>query len=54
MRSIIISRTDNIGDVMLTLPLAGFFKNFYGKEIKIFFIGKSYTKALIEACENID
>lgn len=54
MRKIIISRTDNIGDVMLTLPLAGFLKSYFGGKISLIFIGKGYTKALIEASEHID
>ncbi len=53
MKKIIISRTDNIGDVMLTLPLAGFLKTQFPAS-EIVFIGKKYTKALIETCEHID
>lgn len=50
---IIISRTDSIGDVMLTLPMAGLLKaHFPG--CRIIFLGKKYTKAVIEACENVD
>lgn len=50
---IIISRTDNIGDVVLTLPLAGFLKEKY-PESEILFLGKKYIKPLIDSCENID
>ena len=50
---IILSRTDNLGDVMLTLPLAGFLKE-QNPENKIYFIGKKYTQALIENCKYID
>lgn len=51
--NVIISRTDSIGDVVLTLPVAAVLKaHFPG--IKIGFIGKSYTRAVIEACKNID
>ncbi len=50
---IIISRTDNLGDVMLTLPIAGILKKKY-PICKIYFIGKSYTKALIDACIYVD
>ncbi len=50
---IIISRTDNLGDVMLTLPLAGILKKQFPKS-RIFFIGKAYTKALIETCVHVD
>ncbi|MDX1903943.1 MAG: hypothetical protein SFU27_07275, partial [Thermonemataceae bacterium] len=50
---IIISRTDNLGDVVLTLPLAGFLKEQY-PDSQLFFIGKAYTKALIKASKHID
>jgi heptosyltransferase-3 len=51
--SIIISRTDSIGDVIVTLPLAAFLKG-QNKDIKIYFIGTAYTKAIIEACPHVD
>lgn len=50
---IIISRTDSIGDVILTLPLAGMLK----KKLpgcELIFLGKSYTHDVIKACEHID
>lgn len=50
---IIISRTDNLGDVMLTLPLAGFLKQ-YAPKTRISFLGKSYTEPLIACCRHID
>jgi heptosyltransferase-3 len=50
---IVISRTDNLGDVMLTLPIAGILKKCFPKST-IYFIGKAYTKALIETCVHID
>lgn len=50
---IIISRTDKIGDVVLTLPLVGVLKeNFPDSEI--IFIGNSYTKPILESCSHID
>jgi len=52
-KKILISRTDNIGDVMLSLPVAGFLKQFY-PGCKIYFLGKSYTKILIESCIYVD
>ncbi|APJ04867.1 glycosyltransferase family 9 protein [Silvanigrella aquatica] len=52
-KKILISRTDNIGDVILTLPMAGVLKNKYPNS-KIFFLGKKYTKSVIEACSHID
>ncbi len=53
MKRIIISRTDNLGDVILTLPMAGILK----KEIPgcyILFLGKKYTKPIIDACVHVD
>ncbi|MCS6795806.1 MAG: glycosyltransferase family 9 protein [Raineya sp.] len=50
---IIISRTDNLGDVILTLPLAGFFKE-QNPENQIIFIGKNYTQAIVENCKFVD
>ncbi|HTB32923.1 MAG TPA: glycosyltransferase family 9 protein [Bacteroidia bacterium] len=50
---IIISRTDNIGDVVLTLPLAKALKEKY-PQAEILFLGKKYIKPLIDCCENID
>jgi heptosyltransferase III len=50
---IVISRTDNLGDVMLTLPIAGILKKRFPKST-IYFVGKAYTKALIETCIHVD
>lgn len=50
---IILCRTDNIGDVILSLPVAGYLKTNF-PEIKISFLGKSYTRPIIEACRFID
>ena len=50
---IIISRTDGIGDVILALPMAGVLKELF-PDCKIIFLGKSYTKPIIDCCKNID
>lgn len=50
---IIISRTDNIGDVILTLPMIGIIKSFW-PNVKISFLGKTYTAPILEACDDID
>lgn len=50
---ILISRTDSIGDVILTLPIALVLKKHY-PDAHIGFLGKGYTKAVIEACNAID
>ncbi len=53
LTNIIISRTDSIGDVVLTLPVAKALKDHF-PGIFIGFMGKAYTKAVIEACEHVD
>ncbi len=50
---IIISRTDSIGDVVLTLPLAGILKKYMPKSY-IFFLGSAYTKDVVDCSEHID
>ena len=52
-QNILISRTDAIGDVVLTLPLAGIIKEFIPNS-KVFFLGKSYTKDIILLSKHID
>lgn len=51
--TIIISRTDNLGDVMLTLPLAGIIKQ-QMPGARVVFLGKAYTKPLVDACVHVD
>jgi len=53
MNSFIISRTDAIGDVVLTLPVAGVLRQLYPSS-RILFLGRAYTKEIISACEHID
>jgi ADP-heptose:LPS heptosyltransferase len=53
VKRIIISRTDNLGDVILTLPMAGILKREF-PDSTIIFLGKKYTKPIIDACGNID
>ena len=52
-RRIIISRTDSIGDVVLTLPMAAAIKQSL-PQAEVIFIGNTYTKKMIEACRYID
>ncbi|PJJ54633.1 glycosyltransferase family 9 protein [Hymenobacter chitinivorans] len=53
MRTFLISRTDAIGDVVLTLPLCGVLKqNVPG--CRIILIGRTYTQAVAEACPWVD
>ena len=50
---ILISRTDSIGDVILALPMAGAIRKAIPGAY-IMFLGRAYTKEIIEMCENID
>lgn len=52
-KHIIISRTDSIGDVILTLPLAGLIKKEF-PNCSISFIGQPYSQAVIERCNEVD
>ncbi len=53
MKRIIISRTDSIGDVVLTLPMCGILKKKF-PDIEIIFIGRTYTGPIIKCCEFVD
>jgi len=53
IKSIILSRTDSLGDVMLSLPMAGAIKK-QNANIKIIFLGRTYSKSLIETSEFVD
>ena len=50
---IIVSRTDHIGDVVLTFPMLGILRRDYPSS-HIVFLGRSYTQAVIEACDHVD
>jgi heptosyltransferase III len=52
-KTIIISRTDSIGDVCLTLPITAYLKSKF-KNLKIIFLGNSYTKDILKSCGSID
>lgn len=51
--NIILSRTDSIGDTVLCLPMAKVLKDHF-PAIKIGYLGKEYTRSVIEACKYID
>ena len=53
MKRIIISRTDSIGDVVLTLPMAGVIKK-HLPDSEILFLGRGYTQPVIEASQFVD
>lgn len=48
-----LSRTDSIGDVILTLPLAGLIKS-VEPDCKITFLGKAYTEAVVALSVHVD
>ncbi|MBN1340392.1 MAG: glycosyltransferase family 9 protein [Bacteroidales bacterium] len=52
-KRIILSRTDSIGDVVLTLPMAGILKKRH-PGCEILFLGKNYTREVVSLSENID
>ena len=53
MNRIIISRTDSIGDVVLTLPICAWLKEKY-PATKIVFLGKNYTRDVIASNDSVD
>jgi ADP-heptose:LPS heptosyltransferase len=52
-RRLLISRTDSIGDVMLTLPLATMLKQHF-PELHVGFLGRSYTQPVVACCAAVD
>lgn len=50
---ILLSRTDSIGDVMLTLPLAGLLKQRF-PGMRITFLGRRYTAPVLRCCTHVD
>lgn len=53
MQKIIISRTDSIGDVMLTLPMAGVLKEMF-PFCHIIFLGRDYTREIVSLSVHVD
>jgi len=52
-QTFLISRTDAIGDVVLTLPVCGWIKA-HIPGAKVVFLGRTYTQAVIQSCPDID
>ena len=48
LHKIIISRTDSIGDVMLTLPLCVWLKEKY-PNTELVFLGRTYTESIVSS-----
>lgn len=53
IQHILISRTDNIGDVVLTLPMAAMLKQQF-PDVKISFLAREYVRGVLEHCEHVD
>ncbi len=53
LEHVVLSRTDSIGDVMLTLPMAGLLKERH-PGVRITFIGREYTSPLLRRCRHVD
>lgn len=53
MNRIIISRTDSIGDVVLTIPLCAWLREKF-PEAKLTFLGKNYTRDVVACFECVD
>ncbi|MCX7122803.1 MAG: glycosyltransferase family 9 protein [Gammaproteobacteria bacterium] len=49
----LINRSDNIGDVILTMPLAGQLKRHF-PDCKVSMIARNYVQGVVEACQDID
>jgi len=52
-KRIILSRTDSIGDVVLTLPMAGVLKA-HNPKVEILFLGSSYTRDVVALSKYVD
>lgn len=53
IQRIIISRTDSIGDVILTLPMCAWLKSQF-PACTLIFLGKAYTKPVVDCCPAVD
>ena len=52
-KRIIISRTDSIGDVVLTLPICNWIKSNF-KDVTLIFLGRGYTKPIVDCSQDVD
>ena len=52
-KTILISRTDSIGDVVLTLPCCVWIKRQF-PDCKLLFLGNTYTKPILGCLPEID
>jgi ADP-heptose:LPS heptosyltransferase len=52
-RHVVLSRTDSIGDVMLTLPMAGLLRHQF-PSVRTTFLGRGYTAPVLRCCRHVD
>lgn len=52
VKKLLVSRTDSIGDVILTLPIIGYLKQQH-PNLEIGFLGKSYTQPIIKLATGV-
>jgi ADP-heptose:LPS heptosyltransferase len=52
-KAFLLSRTDSIGDMFLTLPMAGLLKKIH-PGCKVFVLGKNYTRPVVESAQLVD
>lgn len=50
---VLLSRTDSIGDVILTLPMAGIIKNQF-PDCTVVFLGQTYTQPIVKLSKHVD
>lgn len=53
IKSVLLSRTDSIGDMVLTLPMAGVIKKHY-PHAKVTVLGKTYTQPIVNLSQHVD
>ncbi|QNF31839.1 glycosyltransferase family 9 protein [Adhaeribacter swui] len=53
VKTILISRIDAIGDVVLTLPMAGWIKQNV-PDARVLFLGRTYTAPVVACCKYVD
>lgn len=52
-KKVLICQNDALGDVVLTIPLCNILKA-SKPEVEIYFLGRPYTKPVIEMCQSVD
>lgn len=53
IKTIVLSRVDNLGDALLSLPAAGILKKHY-PDSRLVFLGQSYQQEVINSCQHFD